>query len=54
MARGARSDQLRDAFLHLQGFRVLRFWNSDIDTNLAGVMESIVSALEESSSGSSS
>jgi very-short-patch-repair endonuclease len=45
MLQGARSDQLRDAFLQLQGFRVLRFWNSDIDANLAGVMESILSAL---------
>ena len=45
MAEGARSDQLRDAFLQSQGFRVLRFWNSDIDANLAGVMESILGAL---------
>jgi very-short-patch-repair endonuclease len=45
MPQGARSDQLRDAFLQSQGFRVLRFWNSDIDANLAGVMESILSAL---------
>jgi very-short-patch-repair endonuclease len=45
MLQGARSDQLRDAFLQSQGFRVLRFWNSDIDANLAGVMESILSAL---------
>jgi very-short-patch-repair endonuclease len=42
---GARSDQLRDAFLQSQGFRILRFWNSDIDANLVGVMESILSAL---------
>jgi very-short-patch-repair endonuclease len=42
---GARSDQLRDAFLQSQGFRVLRFWNLDIDANLVGVMESILSAL---------
>ena len=46
MPDGARSDQTRDAFLQSQGFRVLRFWNSDIDTNLAGVMESILSALK--------
>jgi very-short-patch-repair endonuclease len=42
---GARSDQLRDAFLQSKGFRVLRFWNSDIDANLVGVMESILRAL---------
>ena len=45
MPDGARSDRARDAFLQSQGFRVLRFWNSDIDTNLASVMESILSAL---------
>jgi very-short-patch-repair endonuclease len=54
MAQGARSDQIRDAFFHSQGFRVLRFWNSDIDANLTGVMESILSALEETSSDNSS
>jgi len=43
---GARSDQVRDAFLRSQGFKILRFWNSDIDANLTGVMESILSALD--------
>lgn len=43
---GARSDQIRDAFLQSQGFKILRFWNSDIDANLTGVMESILSALK--------
>ena len=41
-------DQSRDGFLRSQGFRVLRFWNSDIDANLEGVMETIFSALKES------
>jgi very-short-patch-repair endonuclease len=45
MPEGARSDQVRDDFLQSQGFRVLRFWNSDIDANLQGVMEIILSAL---------
>jgi very-short-patch-repair endonuclease len=45
MPEGASSDQVRDVFLRSQGFRVLRFWNSDIDANLQGVMESILSAL---------
>jgi very-short-patch-repair endonuclease len=49
MPEGARSDQARDAFLQLQGFRVLRFWNSDIDANLTGVMESILRALRDAS-----
>ena len=46
MPEGAASDQIRDAFLLSQGFRILRFWNSDIDANLTGVMESILSALD--------
>ena len=28
------------------GFRVLRFWNNDIDRNLSGVMQRILEALE--------
>jgi very-short-patch-repair endonuclease len=40
-----RSDRERDVFLRSQGFRVLRFWNSDVDQNLRGVIESIVGAL---------
>jgi very-short-patch-repair endonuclease len=50
MPKGAESDQARDAFLQSQGFRVLRFWNSDIDANLGGVMESILSTLKQPSS----
>jgi very-short-patch-repair endonuclease len=46
MPESARSDQLRDAFLQSQGFQVLRFWNSDIDANLEGVMESILGTLK--------
>jgi very-short-patch-repair endonuclease len=44
----ARLDQIRDDFLRSQGFQVLRFWNSDIDANLDGVMETILSALKSS------
>jgi very-short-patch-repair endonuclease len=47
MPGGAQSDQLRDAFLQSQGFNVLRFWNSDIDANLTGVMDSILNALRD-------
>jgi very-short-patch-repair endonuclease len=39
-------DIRRDAYLQAQGFRVLRFWNSDIFTNEEGVLGSILSALE--------
>lgn len=47
MPDGERSDQVRDAFLKSQGFTVLRFWNSDIDRNLSGVIEEILSALKQ-------
>jgi very-short-patch-repair endonuclease len=43
-----RLDQIRDDFLRSQGFEVLRFWNSDIDASLDGVMETIFSALKSS------
>jgi very-short-patch-repair endonuclease len=43
---GLRSDRERDAFLRSQGFRILRFWNSDVDQNLNGVMEGIFAALK--------
>ena len=45
MAEGIRSDTARDTFLQSQRYRVLRFWNSDVDRNLTGVMESILSVL---------
>ena len=45
MPEGLRSDEMRDEFLRSRGFRVLRFSNSDIDANLTGVMESVLSAL---------
>ena len=47
LPRTALTDQVRDAFLLAQGFRVLRFWNSDVDENLTGVMESILAALNQ-------
>jgi very-short-patch-repair endonuclease len=42
---GVRTDRICDNFLHAQGFQILRFWNSDIDQNLNGVMESVLDAL---------
>jgi very-short-patch-repair endonuclease len=42
-------DTLRDKKLTGEGFRVLRFWNSDVDRNLLGVLEAINFALTESS-----
>ena len=45
MADGFRLDRERDAFLGSRGFSVLRFWNSDVDGNLSGVMEDVLIAL---------
>jgi very-short-patch-repair endonuclease len=39
------SDQQRDAWLRERGFRVLRFWNSDVLLNIDGVMEVVTRAL---------
>ena len=39
-------DISRDAFLVSRGYRVLRFWNHEIMTNLDGVLETIWAALE--------
>ncbi|RYH53291.1 MAG: endonuclease domain-containing protein [Alcaligenaceae bacterium] len=41
----ARSDGVRDAFLKGEGFRVLRFWNHEVDRELDAVMDVIVGAL---------
>jgi very-short-patch-repair endonuclease len=38
------ADVERDAWLKAQGFTVLRFWNSDILTNMEGVAETIIAA----------
>jgi len=41
------SDKKRDEKLTAGGFLVLRFWNSDVDQNLSGVLETIRTALME-------
>jgi very-short-patch-repair endonuclease len=38
----------RDAYLRAEGFRVLRFWNNEIDGDLDGVLETIRSMLRGS------
>src|SRR4051812_553696 len=43
----AAKDVLRDANLADIGFRVLRFWNNEIDRNLDGVLTTIDQALRE-------
>lgn len=40
-------DARRTAFLELQGYRLVRFWNSEILSNTEGVLEAIRLALED-------
>jgi very-short-patch-repair endonuclease len=40
----SQADVERDDWLKEQGFTVLRFWNSDILTNMEGVAEAIIAA----------
>jgi very-short-patch-repair endonuclease len=49
-AHGKR-DAARDRRLEHQGFRVLRFWNSDIDKNLEGVLFAIDESLQDPTPG---
>jgi very-short-patch-repair endonuclease len=35
-------DQIRDAYLTAKGYKVLRFWNNEIDSNMSGIIESIL------------
>ena len=46
--QGSEADQARDAWLEGQGFRVLRFWNNEILTELPAVLEKIADALSPS------
>jgi very-short-patch-repair endonuclease len=41
------TDAQRDQWLTTRGYRVLRFWNNDILTNIDGVLETIEAALRE-------
>ncbi|MBR0779052.1 DUF559 domain-containing protein [Bradyrhizobium diazoefficiens] len=40
-------DAVRDEWLTDRNYRVLRFWNNDVSRNLAGVLETIITALAE-------
>ena len=44
-----RHDARRDAFLHGQGFHILRLWNNEILANRDGISEAIWNALQPSS-----
>ena len=42
---GGPEDMARDDWLRTQGFAVLRFWNSEVDGNIEGVMQVILDAM---------
>lgn len=44
--KGIAADAVRTAWLEGQGYRVMRFWNTDVLQNIAGVTQSIEAALE--------
>ena len=49
----AHGDQLRTEILAREGYRVRRFWNHDILTNVDGVLQSIAEALPSPSHAAS-
>ena len=42
-------DEKRDMFLQTKGYRVLRFWNNEVLTNMEGVLEAIRLCVEDAS-----
>jgi very-short-patch-repair endonuclease len=40
-------DAVRDRWLASRNYRVMRFWNNDVLTNITGVLEAIANALAE-------
>ena len=44
-ARHVSADCIRDATLHDLGFRVLRFWNAEVDADLDSVVETILARI---------
>jgi very-short-patch-repair endonuclease len=45
-------DVLRTAWLESEGWQVMRFWNNEILTNMPGVLETLLAALQRSPSPS--
>lgn len=43
---GGERDKARDLWFAAQGFAVLRFWNTDVDGNLEGLMQVVLDVLE--------
>jgi very-short-patch-repair endonuclease len=49
----SRHDNIRDAYLAGQGWKVLRFWNNEVSQNREGVLETIFAHASTPSSGPS-
>lgn len=47
--RCKKRDAARDAYLTASGFKVLRFWNCDVDNNLEGVLTLLLHELQKAS-----
>ena len=41
------NDERRDAFLRSEGYRVLRFWNHDVLTNIESVMDTVLAVIRQ-------
>ena len=41
------ADKERSKFLEQEGYKILRFWNNEINENIEGVLQTILSVLEE-------
>lgn len=44
---GKDNDQLKNTFLKREGYKVLRFWNSEIDKDINSVLERIIRMLKQ-------
>jgi very-short-patch-repair endonuclease len=47
LPQGITADARRTADLKARGYRVLRFWNNDVLSNIEGVMETIAAAVRQ-------
>src|SRR5689334_2603414 len=43
--KGVESDRVRDRNFTRAGFRVLRFWNNEVDCNMDGVIDAVLAVL---------
>ncbi|MGJ0560274.1 endonuclease domain-containing protein [Methylocystis sp.] len=48
--KGEAADRIRDQHFTDAGFRVLRFWNHDVDGNMTGVIDAVHAAVPPSGS----